>query len=100
MWLEDNRIVPEAWGPLGQGQAGIFTNSTLQKIAGAHDETTGQIMLAWNIQRGVGVIPKSVHADRIKENFAALDVKLSEDEMKAIDCLNRMTSYFSGLLTA
>ncbi|MGN1284816.1 MAG: aldo/keto reductase, partial [Candidatus Limosilactobacillus intestinavium] len=98
-WLEDNGIVPEAWGPLGQGQAGIFTNPTLQKIADAHDATTSQIMLAWNIQRGVVVIPKSVHADRIKENFAALDVKLSDDEIKTIDGLDQGTSYFSGLLT-
>lgn len=98
-WLEDNGIVPEAWGPLAQAQAGIFTNPVLQKIAEAHNATTGQVMLAWNIQRGVVVIPKSVHADRIKENFAALDVELSGDEMKAIDGLAQGTSYFSGLLT-
>ncbi|MGN1283625.1 MAG: aldo/keto reductase [Limosilactobacillus sp.] len=98
-WLEDNGVVPEAWGPLAQAQAGIFTNPVLQKIAEAHNATTGQVMLAWNIQRGVVVIPKSVHADRIKENFAALDVELSDDEMKAIDGLDQGTSYFSGLLT-
>lgn len=98
-WLKQNGIVPEAWGPLGQAQNGIFTNPVLQKIADAHGKTTGQIMLAWNIQRGVVVIPKSVHADRIKENFDVFDVELSADEMKAIAGLDQGNSYFNGLLT-
>lgn len=98
-WLKNNEIVPEAWGPLAQAQAGIFANPVLQKIAETHGATTGQVMLAWNIQRGVVVIPKSVHADRIKENFAALDLELADDEMKAIAGLDQGTSYFNGLLT-
>lgn len=98
-WLKQNDIVPEAWGPLAQAQNGIFTNPVLKKIADAHGKTTGQIMLAWNIQRGVVVIPKSVHASRIKENFDVFDIDLSDDEMKAIDGLDQGGSYFSGLLT-
>lgn len=98
-WLKQNDIVPEAWGPLGQAQAGIFTNPVLTKIAKAHGKTTGQIMLAWNLQRGVVVIPKSVHASRIKENFDIFDVKLTDDEMKQIATLDRKNSYFKGLLT-
>ncbi|MDE6375748.1 MAG: aldo/keto reductase [Ligilactobacillus sp.] len=98
-WLKDNDIVPEAWGPMGQAQAGIFTNPILEKIAQDHQKTTGQIMLAWNIQRGVVVIPKSVHADRIKENFDVFDVKLTNDEMEQIAQLDQHHSYFNGLLT-
>ncbi|WP_373842695.1 aldo/keto reductase [Limosilactobacillus sp.] len=98
-WLEDNDIVPEAWGPMGQAQQGIFTNPVLTKIAKAHGKTVGQIMLAWNIQRGVVVIPKSVHASRIKENFGALGIKLSDEEMKQIASLDQKDSYFNGLLT-
>lgn len=98
-WLKQNDIVPEAWGPLGQAQAGIFTNPVLTKIAKAHGKTTGQIMLAWNLQRGVVVIPKSVHASRIKENFDIFDIKLTNDEMKQIATLDQKNSYFKGLLT-
>lgn len=98
-WLKDNDIVPEAWGPLGQGQNNIFTNPVLEKIAAAHGKTTGQIMLAWNIQRRVVVIPKSVHAARIKENYDSLDIELSDDEMKEISQLDQGNSYFNGLLT-
>lgn len=98
-WLENNDIVPEAWGPMGQAQAGIFTNPVLTKIAEAHHKTVGQVMLAWNIQRGVVVIPKSVHADRIKENFDVFDLSLSADEMKQIASLDQGNSYFNGLLT-
>lgn len=98
-WLEENGIIPEAWGPLGQAKEGTFTNPILVKIAQAHNATVGQVMLAWNIQRGVIVIPKSVHAERIKENFGALKVELTDDEMQEIGKLDKGTSYFSGLLT-
>lgn len=98
-WLEDNGVVPEAWGPMGQAQNGIFTNPVLTKIAKAHNKTVGQVMLAWNLQRGVIVIPKTVHKDRIKENFDVWDLELTPDEMKQIDSLDTGKSYFSGLLT-
>ncbi|GAA3630771.1 aldo/keto reductase [Lactobacillus hamsteri] len=98
-WLQDNDIVPEAWGPMGQAQAGIFTNPILTKIAKDHGKTVGQVMLAWNLQRGVVVIPKSVHANRIKENFDVFDLTLTDDEMKQINGLDQHNSYFDGLLT-
>ena len=99
-WLEKNEIVPEAWGPMGQSKDGIFTNPILTKIAQKHEATVGQVMLAWNIQRGVVVIPKSVHADRIKENFGALNIELNDKEMKQIASLDQKNSYFQSLLTA
>lgn len=98
-WLENNDIVPEAWGPLGQAADGIFTNPILVKIAQAHQKTVGQILLAWDLQRGVIVIPKSVHLERIRENFDIFDIKLSATEMKEIASLNKRNSYFKGLLT-
>ncbi len=98
-WLRDNDIVPEAWGPMGQARQGIFTNPVLTKIAKAHGKTVGQIMLAWNIQRGVVVIPKSVHSSRIKENFGALGINLTDKEMEQIAGLDQKNSYFKGLLT-
>lgn len=98
-WLKENGIVPEAWGPLGQAQAGIFTNPLLTAIAQRHSATVGQVMLAWNIQRGVVVIPKSVHTDRIAENLGAASIELSPDEMKAVASLDQGKSYFEDLLT-
>ncbi|MEY8530612.1 MULTISPECIES: aldo/keto reductase [Lactobacillus] len=98
-WLKGNDIVPEAWGPMGQAQAGIFTNPVLVKIAKAHNKSVGQIMLAWNLERGVVVIPKSVHPDRIKENFDVFDIDLSDEEKQEIATLDQHNSYFKGLLT-
>lgn len=98
-WLEDNDIVPEAWGPMGQAANGIFDNPVLKSIADAHQKSVGQIMLAWNLQRGVIVIPKSVHDQRIKENFDVFDVELSAAEMAQINQLDQHNSYFNGLLT-
>ncbi|WP_290084462.1 aldo/keto reductase [Lactobacillus taiwanensis] len=98
-WLKGNNIVPEAWGPMGQAQAGIFTNPVLVKIAKAHNKSVGQIMLAWNLERGVVVIPKSVHPDRIKENFDVFDIDLSDEEKQEIATLDQHNSYFKGLLT-
>lgn len=98
-WLKENDIVPEAWGPMGQAANGIFTNPVLTEIAENHHKTVGEVMLRWNLQRGVVVIPKSVHEKRIRENFDVFDFELTDDEMKSINGLDTKTSYFSGLLT-
>lgn len=86
-------------GTNGTSPSRNFHESDFEKIAQDHQKTTGQIMLAWNIQRGVVVIPKSVHANRIKENFDVFDVELTDEEMKQIAQLDQNHSYFSGLLT-
>ena len=67
--MKKYNIVPEAWAPLGGGRYGAFHEGLLLEIASAHGKTVGQVMLRWNIQRGVVVIPKSTHPDRIEENF-------------------------------
>ncbi len=98
-WLKDNDIVPEAWGPMGQAGNGIFTNSILIEIAKKHHKTVGQVMLRWNLQRGVVVIPKSVHEDRIRENFDVFDFELTDAEMEKINTMDKHNSYFNVLLT-
>ncbi|AHI12678.1 aldo/keto reductase [Lactobacillus helveticus] len=98
-WLKESNIVPEAWGPMGQAANGIFTNPVLTEIAKNHHKTVGEVMLRWNLQRGVVVIPKSVHEARIKENFDVFDFELTDAEMKQIDGLDEHNSYFKGLLT-
>ncbi|EJU2021589.1 aldo/keto reductase, partial [Escherichia coli] len=66
-------VQPEAWAPLGGGRHKPFENNLLQSIADAHQKSISQVILRWNIQRGVVVIPKSTHQQRIEENFAIWD---------------------------
>lgn len=81
-------VVPEAWAPLGGGRYDAFNNAILQEVASAYQKTVGQIMLRWNVQRGVVVIPKSTHKERIEENFAIWDFSLTDDEMTKIASLD------------
>lgn len=81
-------VVPEAWAPLGGGRYSPFTEPLLQEIAAAHGKTVGQVVLRWNVQRGVVVIPKSVHKERIEENFNIWDFTLTAEEMTRISSLD------------
>lgn len=77
-------VVPEAWAPLGGGRYDPFGDEGFRAIAEAHGKTVGQVLLRWNIQRGVVVIPKSTHPERIAENFDVFDFELSNEEMAQI----------------
>lgn len=77
-------VVPEAWAPLGGGRYDPFGDEGFRAIAEAHGKTVGQVLLRWNVQRGVVVIPKSTHAERIAENFDIWDFELTDDEMATI----------------
>lgn len=81
-------IVVEAWSPLMQAGA-LLTDPVLAAIAGRHGRTVAQVVLRWDLQRGVVTIPKSVHAARIAENAAVFDFLLTPAEMDAIDALDR-----------
>ena len=81
-------VQPEAWAPLGGGRHKPFENNLLQSIADAHQKSISQVILRWNIQRGVVVIPKSTHQQRIEENFAIWDFSLTEKEMAQISSLD------------
>lgn len=81
-------VIPEAWAPLGGGRYSPFENGTLKAIAETHKRSIGQVMLRWNLQRGVVVIPKSTHKERIEENLAVWDFTLSEAEMAKISALD------------
>lgn len=78
----------EAWGPFAEGGRGIFTDPVLTKIAAAHGKSTAQVMLRWAVQRKVIVLPKSVHASRIKENIDIFDFALTDAEMQEIAALD------------
>ena len=81
-------IVPEAWAPLGGGRYSPWNDEMLKGIAEAYGKTIGQVILRWNVQRGVVVIPKSVHKERIEENFNIWDFTLTEEEMAKISSLD------------
>ena len=87
--MKKYNIAPEAWAPLGGGRYGAFHEGLLLEIASAHGKTVGQVMLRWNIQRGVVVIPKSTHPERIEENFNIWDFTLTDDEMQRISSLDQ-----------
>lgn len=71
----------EAWAPFAEGKHAIFSNPSIQTIAQAHGKTTGQVILRWLLQRGITVIPKSVHPERMAENIAVFDFELTAAEM-------------------
>lgn len=77
----------EAWGPLVEAGRDIFSNEALMKIAQNHRKTVAQVVLRWNVQRGVVVIPKTVHKERMEENINIFDFSLSDEEMNMIASL-------------
>lgn len=79
----DHGILTEAWAPLGRGE--ILDEPAIAEIAAAHDATAGQIALAHLLAHGISVIPKTANPDRLVENFAALDVTLSSEEVARLD---------------
>ncbi|MGE6259940.1 aldo/keto reductase [Heyndrickxia sporothermodurans] len=81
-------IFVEAWSPLQQGGE-VLNNETVQQIAKAHNKTSAQVVLRWHLQNNTIVIPKSVTPSRIEENYNVFDFELTEDEMTAINQLNR-----------
>lgn len=91
---KDENVRVEAWAPFAEGKHQIFTNETLAKIAAAHHKSNGQVILRWLLQRGITVIPKSVHQNRMAENIDVFDFELSDDEMKTIAQLDKGESQF------
>lgn len=93
-WADKYFVQLEAWGPFGEGRQGIFDNPTVTEIGKKYGKTAAQTMLRWNIQRGVVVIPKSTHLERMKENFDVFDFELSAEDMAAIAALDKNESAF------
>lgn len=86
--MKEFGVVPEAWGPLAEGKHGIFTHPVLTEIGAKYGKTPAQVALRWNVQRGVVIIPKSTHAERMAENLDIWDFALTDDDMKKIDLLD------------
>ena len=95
-WMERYGVQIEAWAPFGEGRGGLFENPVLAEIAEKHKKTTAQVMLRWHIQRGVVVIPKSTHKERMEENLNIFDFALDQTDMNRISELDqKQSSFFS-----
>ena len=93
-WADKYDIRLEAWAPFGEGRNGLFENEVLKAIGQKYGKSTAQVMLRWHIQRGVIVIPKSVHKERMIENLNVFDFRLDENDMSQISQLDTATSAF------
>ena len=82
--MKEYGVHPEAWGPFAEGNHGIFTHPVLTKIGEKYGKSAAQVALRWNIQRGVTVIPKSVHKNRMEQNMDIWDFRLDEEDMAEI----------------
>jgi diketogulonate reductase-like aldo/keto reductase len=83
-----------SWGPLAEGRNNFFQNETLAAIGAKHGKTVAQVALRWLIQRGVIIIPKSTHIERMRENLDIFDFELSADDMAHIATLDTGKSLF------
>lgn len=82
-------VRPQAWAPFAEGLNGMFTEPVLGEIARKHGKTPAQVILRWNVQQGVMVIPKSVHRARMEENLDIWDFSLDGEDLARIAALDR-----------
>lgn len=85
--MKEYGVQPEAWAPLAEGKHGIFTDPMLTEIGEKYGKSAAQVVLRWNVQRGVVIIPKSTHVERMQQNIDILDFSLTEEEMDKISAL-------------
>lgn len=87
--MKEYGVAPQVWGPFAEGKHGIFTDPELNAIGQKYDKTAAQVVLRWNVQRGVSVLPKSVHVDRMEQNFDIWDFTLTDDDMAVISAKDK-----------
>lgn len=93
-YMDKYNVQIEAWAPFGEGRGGLFENTILKEIGQKYGKSTAQVMLRWHIQRGVVVIPKSTHYERMVENLSVFDFELTDNDMEKIAALDKMESSF------
>lgn len=87
-WAVANGMAIESWGPLGQGKYPLFDNPNVIAAAEAHGKSPAQVVIRWHLQRGFIVFPKSVHRERIEQNFDVLDFELTSDQVDGITAID------------
>lgn len=93
-WHDKYDIQLEAWAPFGEGRGGMFELPVLEEIGKKYHKSSAQVILRWHLERGIVVIPKSTHIDRMEENFDVFDFSLSEEDKKSIASLDKAESSF------
>lgn len=93
-FLKEEGVQHESWGPFAEGKNDIFNNEILTTIGEKYDKTAAQVILRWSIQRDVVVIPKTVHQDRMEENFNVFDFELSAEDMEKISKIDTGETLF------
>lgn len=93
-FLQEQGIVMEAWASFAEGKKQIFQNETLRKIGAQYEKSPAQVILRWNIQRGIVPLVKSVHLERMKQNLDVFDFTLSDEDMLAISRLDEGVTLF------
>lgn len=89
-----NNVQIESWATFAEGRNGIFTNPVLEEIGRKYGKSTAQVMVRWQVQRGIVCLTKTVKPERMKENLDVFDFELSDADMKAIASLDTKTSLF------
>ena len=87
--MEELGVKVQAWAPFAEGLKGMFQEPVLAEIAGQYGKTPAQVILRWEIQQGVIIIPKSVHKNRMEENISIWDFELSDEDMRKINALDK-----------
>ena len=92
--MAKNKVQIESWATFAEGRNGIFTNPVLEEIGRKYGKSTAQVMVRWQVQRGIVCLTKTVKPERMKENLDVFDFELSDADMKAIAGLDTKTSLF------
>lgn len=95
-FCKKNMIALTAYAPLGSGNSVLLEDETVRQIAQKNNATPAQVLLAWNMQRGVAVIPKAVNEQHLQENIAALNVSLDEHDMEMLSELNKHERFLTA----
>lgn len=93
-WADKYGVVLEAWAPFGEGRNNMFSNETLINIGKKYNKSVAQVILRWLYQRCIVSLAKSVHEERIKENYNIFDFDLTDDDMSLIATLDSNSSLF------
>lgn len=88
-------VQTESWGAFAEGQFDVFNNPVLKEIAEKYSKTTAQVMIRWQLQRGIVSLSKSANPERVRQNFDIFDFELSAEDMDKIATLNTNTTVFS-----
>lgn len=93
-WHDKYEVQLEAWAPFGEGRGDMFELPELKAIGDKYNKTVAQVILRWHMQRGIVVIPKSTHKERMEENYHVFDFALTDEDMNTISTLDKAQSSF------